>query len=219
MENKTFAKVPKSQYILWLVCRSLLLIWGTVALFQGATVQFLQAVFGIAFTHLWDMFQLWGGNTFIKKVPCSFQSLITVFICFGCLVGTTVNVFTDFQHIDLLTHLISGIVASAIGFKFTFITQGENRKTGVALASMFSLCAAVTVAVGWEFYEFSMDRLYGLTLQMSSPLSESGLIDTMVDFIMCAAGAIIGMIYCALYHTGKIGKNRKIRREEYLKNK
>ena len=63
--------------------------------------------------------------------------------------------------------------------------------------------------VGWEFYEFTMDRLYGLHLQMSNPASEAGLIDTMTDFIYGTSGALAGMFLTAFYRNGKLGRRSR----------
>ena len=69
----------------------------------------------------------------------------------------------------------------------------KNTKIAPAIAAMGGLGLALGILVGWEIYEFTMDRLYGFTLQMSSPFNENGLIDTMTDFIIGAAGSLAGM--------------------------
>ena len=74
---------------------------------------------------------------------------------------------------------------------------------------MFALTFAVFISVAWEFYEFTMDRLYGYTLQRSFILAEGGLVDTMLDLILSGAGALIGMFFVAFSKNGVIGKNRK----------
>lgn len=74
---------------------------------------------------------------------------------------------------------------------------------------MFGLCFSLGIDVGWEIYEFTMDRLYGLSLQCSSPTTDYGLIDTMGDFICAASGALVGMFAVAFYRNGVIGKNKK----------
>ena len=75
--------------------------------------------------------------------------------------------------------------------------QPKDKKISPALASLFALCFAVTITIAWEYYEFTMDRLYGLNLQNSAYNSESGLIDTMVDLILGSAGALTGMFVTA----------------------
>ena len=72
------------------------------------------------------------------------------------------------------------------------------------------------IAVAWELYEFTMDRVYGYQLQTSQLLSEIGLRDTMEDTICCVVGSVIGMFLVAFYRNGIIGKNRKALRAEVV---
>lgn len=192
--------IPVSHQITWWVCRAALFIWGTVLLFLGYTTEFLEAIFAIIFTHLWDMFQLFGGKSFITKVPYSIMTYLNCFIAFGVVVGTTVNKFTSFDYIDIPEHFFAGYIAAAGGYELAVVIQSKqpkDKKISPALASLFALCFAVTITIAWEYYEFTMDKLYGLNLQNSAYNSESGLIDTMVDLILGSAGAMTGMFVTA----------------------
>ncbi len=192
--------IPASHQVTWWVCRAALFIWGTVLLFLGYTTEFLEAIFAIIFTHLWDMFQLFGGKSFITKVPYSIMTYLNCFIAFGVVVGTTVNKFTSFDYIDVPEHFFAGFIAAAGGYELAVVIQSKqpkDKKISPALASLFALCFAVTITIAWEYYEFTMDKLYGLNLQNSAYNSESGLIDTMVDLILGSAGALTGMFVTA----------------------
>ena len=81
--------LPKGHQICWWVCRALLFLWGSWGLLHGYTSEFIQGCFAIAFTHLWDLFQLLGGRSFITRVPYQLQTMLNCFICFSCVVGTT----------------------------------------------------------------------------------------------------------------------------------
>lgn len=201
----TIPKISSCHSVTWLVCRILLLVWGIVYLFFGSTTQFLQAIFAIAFTHLWDMFQLWGGKTFITNVSYRLQTNLNIFICLGCVVGTTLNKQTSFESSDIILHFFAGYIACDSMYEFALLINGRNRQTGPAMRAMFSLTGAVTLLVGWEIYEFSMDRIYGMHLQCSSEFSECGLIDTMWDLILGVSGALTAMFV----NIRKTIKNRK----------
>ncbi len=211
--------IPKGHQITWWVCRAALFIWGTVLFFQGYTVEFLQALFAIIFTHLWDLFQLFGGKSFITKVPYHLFTYLNCFIAFGSVVGSTLNKFTDFAYIDIPEHTFAGFIAAVGGYEFAVIIQSKqpvDKRISPALASLFSLAFSVTILVAWEFYEFTMDRLYGLVLQRSNYFNDSGLMDTMVDLILGSAGAMIGMFYSAFSHHNK---EKKAQRKAELKHK
>ena len=202
--------LPKSHQYLWWFCRGALFIWGAVMLFSGYTTEFLEAMFAIIFTHLWDLFQLLGGKTFITRLPYRVQTMLNVLLCFGVVVGTTVNKFTSFEHIDIPEHFLSGYIATAGSYELAVIIQGKQtkyKKLSPALAAMFSLAFGVMLLTGWEFYEFTMDRLYGLNLQRSYFNTEAGLIDTMTDLIVGASGSLIGMFITAFSKKSKEKKS------------
>lgn len=222
MQMKKLNTIPtlsKSTTITWLVCRALLFIWGAANLFFGFTSQFVQAVFAIAFTHLWDLFQLLGGKSFITRVPAYLQTLLNVFICFGCVVGSSVNNFTSFTAIDLPEHAFAGFLACSFGVSLCDIMQGDRHKIKPSVQALFGFAFGVAMMVGWEFYEFTMDRLYGFDLQHALPYAADGLIDTMIDLIAGSAGSLAAMFIEGFRHAGKFGKNKEEYRRAYLEQR
>ena len=206
-------------YGLWLILRAGIMIWGIYGLFHGSTVEFLEAIFAILFTHMWDYFQVFGGNAFITRVDYISGTMLNVFIFIGVVVGTTLNNRTNFQSFDLVTHCCAGFIAAWFGYDFAVIMQGRYGRLSPALTAMFSICFSLGISVAWEIYEFTMDRLYGMALQCSTPTSEAGLIDTMVDFIIAAVGALAGMFTVAFYRNGKFGRHKKQIRARILREK
>ena len=203
--------IPKSHQITWWVCRGILFFWGASMLFLGYTTEFLEAMFAIIFTHLWDMFQLFGGKSFITWVPYHIFTYLNCFITFSVAVGSTVNKFTSFPYIDLPEHFFAGFIAAVGGYELAVIIQSKqpvDKRISPALASLFAISFSVMLMVGWEFYEFTMDRLYGLNLQRSAFNSEGGLVDTMVDLILGSAGALFGMFFVAFKKNGVFEKRK-----------
>ena len=210
--TKAYGYLPKNQRILWLALRIIILGWGVYGLFHGSVVEFLEAIFAIIFTHLWDFFQIFGKKSFIIEVEASTQTMLTLFIFIAVCVGSTLNNRTTFEHFDIVTHFASGVLSAWFGYDFANIIYRKRGDLGPAMSSLFSLAFALSIAVGWEIYEFSMDKLYGMTLQ-------KGNTDTMVDFISCAIGAVITMLFVAFLRNGIIGKNKeKVKEERHFEN-
>ncbi|MBR0536767.1 MAG: hypothetical protein IJK40_01325 [Clostridia bacterium] len=207
-------RVPMPQLILWWAIRASLLGFSIYGILHGSTTQFLMGLFAIAFSHMWDMWQLFGGRSFITKVGYFPQTLLNIFIFFGVIIGYVINTKTNFEHIDLFEHFMAGVVASYFAYDFAIVFQGKSRHLSPALASMFALCFSVFLMVAWEFYEFTMDRLYGYTLQKSTIIGENGLVDTMVDLILGCSGSLIGMFFVAFSKNGLIGRHRKVVRAQ-----
>ena len=210
--TKAYGYLPKNQRILWISLRIVILGWGVYGLFHGSVVEFLEAIFAIIFTHLWDFFQIFGKKSFIIEVEASTQTMLSLFIFIAVCIGSTLNNRTTFEHFDIVTHCASGVLSAWFGYDFANIIYRKRGDLGPAMSSLFSLAFALSIAVGWEIYEFSMDKLYGMTLQ-------KGNTDTMVDFISCAVGAVITMLFVSFLRNGIIGKNKeKVKEERRLQN-
>lgn len=210
--TKTYGYLPKNQRILWIVLRVIILCWGIFGLFHGSVIEFLEAIFAIIFTHLWDFFQIFGKKSFIIEVEASTQTMLTLFIFIAVCIGSTLNNRTTFEHFDIVTHFASGVLSAWFGYDFANIVYRKRGDLGPAMSSLFSLTFALGIAVGWEVYEFVMDNLYGMTLQ-------KGNTDTMIDFISCAVGAVLAMLTVAFLRNGVIGKNKEeIKKQRRLEN-
>ena len=210
--TKAYGYLPKNQRILWIALRIVILGWGVYGLFHGSVVEFLEAIFAIIFTHLWDFFQIFGKKSFIIEVEASTQTMLSLFIFIAVCIGSTLNNRTTFEHFDIVTHCASGVLSAWFGYDFANIIYRKRGDLGPAMSSLFSLAFALSIAVGWEIYEFSMDKIYGMTLQ-------KGNTDTMVDFISCAVGAVITMLFVSFLRNGIIGKNKeKVKEERRLQN-
>ena len=77
------------------------------------------------------------------------------------------------------------------------------------------MAIGVSMMVGWEFYEFTMDRLYGMDLQHALPNATDGALDTMIDLILGSTGALIAMFVEAFRRVGLFGEGKEERRAAY----
>ncbi len=200
--------IPKSHEILWWVCRGIMVAFSVYGILNGSVTMFLMGLFSVAFSHLWDMFQLFGGKSFITRVDFMAQTFLNLFVTYSLGVYL-LNTRTNIHFFDILSHAASGFIATWFAYDFAVVFQGKKRHLSPALASFFALTFSMFIAVAWELYEFTMDRVYGYQLQTSQLLSEIGLRDTMEDTICCVVGSVIGMFLVAFYRNGIIGKNRK----------
>lgn len=209
--------MPKTELVLWTLMRLCIVVWFFYELFSGEGKDSLQALFSLIFTFLWDIFQIFGGKSFIKNVSSHAQTALTIFIFLGSFLSKAFDLFLVWEWYDIVLHIVSGAICAWFGYDFAVIVQGKNKPLAPTLAALFSIGFAFFIAVGWEFYEFSMDRLHGTFLQCSLPNSDSGLIDTMTDLIAGAVGTIPATILTAMQRNGYIGRNRKARREQIKK--
>ena len=121
---------------------------------------------------LWLMYFVYK-RTFLKKSRVSFY-LLFIFIVGSMYLGSIFEFYEIIPMYDKILHLLSGVVASTIGFIiFLHITNG------------------------WEIWEFSTDQLFGFLSQNNS------LHDTMWDIICGSIIGIVSSIPIFLYSKGK----------------
>lgn len=204
-------KIPKLQFIFWIIVRvSMILCAGYSFFIEKDMIMGFESVFCFIFTHLWDMFQVFGNGSFIEDVPPLSQTMLNFIIFVGIVFGSYFDWFDKVSWFDNLTHFNAGLVCAVFGYDFACIIQRKKGDCAPTLAAIFCLMFALSIAVGWEFYEFAMDTLHGTNLQLAQPVEGMaydavlgsgfvGLSDTMTDLIMNAIGGVLGMVGVVFY--------------------
>lgn len=146
---------------------------------------------------LWLMYFVYK-RTFLKKSRVSFY-LLFIFIVGSMYLGSIFEFYEIIPMYDKILHLLSGVVASTIGFIiFLHITNGEGMDICKSYApALFSIIFAIAAAAVWEIWEFSTDQLFGFLSQNNS------LHDTMWDIICGSIIGIVSSIPIFLYSKGK----------------
>ncbi len=203
-------EIPKVQFIFWITVRISMIVCAAYSFIHGDKVMGFESVACFIFSHLWDMFQIFGGESFIIEVPPLSQTLLNIIIFIGIVFGSYLELFDKIWWFDNFMHILSGFVCASFGYDLAVILQRKKGKCSIILAAMFGLMFALSIAVGWEFYEFLMDSLHGTNLQLSKAGPETamfdmskyhneygylGLVDTMTDMMMNAIGGIVGMVF------------------------
>lgn len=222
IKKDPISTIPKGQLIFWLIVRLSLIACATYSFIKGDFVMGFESIFCFIFTHLWDMFQVFGNGSFIEEVPPISQTALNLIIFLGIPFGSYIGLFDKIWWYDVFMHCMSGMVCAIFGYDFAVIIQRKKGQCAATLAALFSIMFALSIAVGWEFYEFLMDTMHGTNLQLSKPGAETagfdlskyhneygylGLFDTMTDMISNTAGGLVGMIFMIIYRNK--GKNKK----------
>lgn len=211
-------KIPKAQLIFWIIVRISMIICATYSFVHGDLVMGFESVFCFIFTHLWDMFQVFGNGSFIEEVPPLSQTMLNLIIFVGIVIGSYMGYFDSLFWFDNMMHILSGVVCAVFGYDFACIIQRKKGQCAATLAAIFSIMFALSIALGWEFYEFAMDTLHGTNLQLAKAGQETamfdiskynneygylGLVDTMTDMIMNTIGGLAGMIFMIVLRNRK----------------
>lgn len=128
------------------------------------------------------------GPRFNVQVPAEFELLAVLFIFGSLFLGEVHSYYERFWWWDALLHLGSGMLFGILGFLLAYsINQRQLGEPALRppFVALFAFAFAVALGTLWEIFEFGMDQLFGLNMQ------KSGLVDTMWDLIIDAAGAIV----------------------------
>lgn len=224
IKKDPIGKIPRGQLIFWFIVRLAMIICATYSFVKGDLVMGFESVFCFIFTHLWDMFQVFGNGSFIEEVPPLSQTCLNAIIFVGIVLGSYFELFDKISWFDIMMHFATGVVCAVFGYDFAVIIQRKKGECAATLAALFSIMFVLSIAVGWEFYEFAMDTLHGTNLQLSKAGPETamfdlskyhneygylGLWDTMTDMITNASGGIVGMIFMIVLRNKGKNKNKK----------
>ncbi len=215
--------MPKGHLIFWIILRIVLIVCIVYSIIEGDYIMMGESIACLCFTHLWDLFQVFGNGSFIEEVPPLSQTMLNIIICAGIPFGSYLELFDKIWFYDIIMHCLSGMVSAVFAFDFAFILQRKKGQCSIILAAMFGLMFAMSIAVGWEIYEFLMDSLHGTNLQLSIAGVETagfdlakyhneygylGLVDTMTDMMMNTIGGIAGMIFMILLRKKSYNENK-----------
>jgi uncharacterized membrane protein YjdF len=118
-------------------------------------------------------------------LPWEVNLLITISL-FLHLMGHVEGYYMLFSPFyDKITHLVSSVTVAVVAF-FGAVLADHYQDLRLTRPMIIFFVVIFTLAMGaaWEIYEFTLDQLFGLTLQ-------NGNTDTMTDLIVDLCGATI----------------------------
>lgn len=136
------------------------------------------------------------GRRFNVYIPPEFESLAVVFVYASLFLGEQRGYYLRYWWWDTVLHTFSGFLLGILGFLLVHVL---NAKRQISLhlrpgfVSLFAFMFALGTGALWEIFEFAMDQLFGLNMQ------KSGLVDTMIDLIVDALGALVVSVMGYIY--------------------
>jgi VanZ family protein len=152
------------------------------------------------------------------SIPAPMQIIILLFIFASMYLGEVQQYFRRYTWWDSMLHTVSAFLLGYIGFLLIY-TLNKDRNIHIKLSpffiALFTFCFAMTVGVIWEIFEFLVDGIFGADMQKSRNLEEVygyfctrlGVLDTMRDFIVNTAGALIVSIIGYYYSKKRMVKD------------
>ena len=123
---------------------------------------------------------------FNVALPVEFTLITCLFLFASFALGEAGDFYERFWWWDLGLHAISAMITGIIGFLSIYVFYMTHRiRVAPIYVAILTFGLAVAVGTLWEIFEFLVDWILGLNMQ------RSGLVDTMTDLMINAAGAIL----------------------------
>lgn len=107
-------------------------------------------------------------NNWHIDIPDTLEIIVLLFIYAAEILGELRAYYISIPFWDTMLHTITGFLAAAVGFSLCDIfNRNENIKFSLSpfFLAFVAFCFSMTVAVCWEFFEFSADQLLGSDMQ------------------------------------------------------
>ena len=111
-----------------------------------------------------------------------------VFLLFSLVMGYVLDYYYKVWWFDLFSHFISGIFSSVVAL---ILLQKINFKSKW-FGFLFIILFTISVAAGWEYFEFFCDKFGGKDYQW---VISTGVDDTMTDMLIATLGGILISLY------------------------
>jgi hypothetical protein len=177
--KKRVELVDKIHYIILTAIRITLLVAIIGAIINQIWTVIFVSLATFILTFLPNLFE----KRYKINIPVEFEIITILFIYATLFLGEVHGYYTKFWWWDIILHTGSAIAFGFIGFIVLFILyKGDKIKASPITIAIFTFFFALGIGAVWEIFEFSMDQIFGLTMQ------KSGLIDTMWDLIVDSFG-------------------------------
>lgn len=136
------------------------------------------------------------------RLPYTFQLLVVAFVFATLVLGEVRDFYVRFWWWDIALHFASGLLLGAFGFMLIYLLNEDDRihlSMRPGFMALFAFSFALALGALWEVVEFSIDTLFGATMQKPMLGDASGLTDTMIDVIVDTLGAGLVSLYGLRY--------------------
>lgn len=154
----------KSSFAVYVVLRVLVLLTLVLQFLNGN----YESVFLCLLTLVLLIMPSFVQVTFRIEFPSVLEVVVLLFIFSAEILGEISAFYESFPFWDTILHTLNGFLMAAIGFSLVdLLSRSEKVKFELSpwLLAIISFCFSMTIGVLWEFYEFTMDRMFGLDMQ------------------------------------------------------
>jgi hypothetical protein len=119
------------------------------------------------------------------KLPLAYEMVVLGFIVASIMLGELFDAYSQLWWWDSALHLSSGVIIGYIGYMILFVFHLRGKlKLSAGMVAFLTFSVSMMVAALWEVVEFTIDQVWGSTMQ-------HGNTDTMKDIILAMGGSLV----------------------------
>ena len=108
------------------------------------------------------------------ELPTTMEVVAYVFVFAAEILGEVGNYYEKFPYWDTALHTLNGFMFAAFGLCLVDIFNRNDRfsfKLAPGYLAFMGFCFSMTIGVCWEFFEFNMDRHFGMDMQKDTVIT------------------------------------------------
>lgn len=102
------------------------------------------------------------------EMPTLLKVFFIMLMLCGPVLGKIYKFYYLIPHWDKLLHTSSGFLFAIIGSLIPMIMDKRKGEYSLALTITCAFCFTLSIAVVWEFFEYAMDRFFGMDMQQDA---------------------------------------------------
>lgn len=154
----------RSTFVVYMLLRVLVLVMMVLQCFNGNYENVFLCLLTLVLFAMPAFIQV----TFQVELPSTLEIIVLLFIFAAEALGEISEFYVLFPFWDTVLHTLNGFLAAAIGLSMAdLLNRSETVKFQLSplFLAFSSFTFSMTIGVLWEFFEFGMDRLFGLDMQ------------------------------------------------------
>lgn len=107
-------------------------------------------------------------------LPGAMEILMVVFVFAANVLGEISSFYEKMPLLDSALHTVNGFICAGVGFGLIDILNRDKRismNLSPLFVVLFSFCFSMTAGTVWEFFEFTMDALFGKDMQKDTVIN------------------------------------------------
>lgn len=184
MHKKLFDFIISEKSVLWFVW-STLVVAGVFSVYRSQWSTLFIILLTLFFTLIPTLLHRW----YDIRLPRIISLLGVVFAYASLFLGEIHDFYQIFHWWDIALHGSSAMVFGLIGLGAMRMMQSARTiDANASVVAVFGFTFALAIGAMWEITEFTLDKIFNLSMQVS-------LEDTMGDLIVDGIGALIVSVF------------------------